>query len=68
MIKVYEIKETISDSKLMDNLYAINKITKELIKQTEFIQDINKDDLDYINIALEKIKINLEKAYLIINI
>lgn len=68
MIKVYEITETISDSKLMDNLYSINKITKELIKQTEFIQDINKDDLDYINIALEKIKINLEKAYLIINI
>lgn len=65
-MKIYEIKEQISDTNFIDNIYQINKLMQRIINQTEFIIDINKTDLDYINIVLEKIKINLQKIYYII--
>lgn len=65
-MKIYEIKEQISDTNLIDNIYQINKLMQRIINQTEFIIDINKTDLDYINIVLDKIKINLQKIYYII--
>ncbi len=66
MIKIIEVKETIQDTTLLDNIYSIDKIVKEIIKRTEFITDLNKDDYNYINIILEKIKTNLNKANLLI--
>ena len=66
MIKIVEIKETLQDTTLLDNIYSIDKIVKEIIKQTEFITDLNKDDYNYINIILDKIKTNLNKANLLI--
>lgn len=57
MLKVFEIKETLENTLLIDNLYKINKITKELI---------NKTDFDYINIVLQKTRNNLEKVNKII--
>ena len=57
MLKVCEIKETLENTVLIDNLYKINKITKELI---------NKTDFDYINIVLQKTRNNLEKVNKII--
>ncbi len=63
MVKIIEIKETIFDSKLIDNVYAINKIINNFINQTEFIAEINRDDYNYINIILEKSKVNLQKAF-----
>lgn len=65
-MKIYEIKEQISDTNFIDNIYQINKLMQRIINQTEFIIDINKTDLDYINIVLDKIKINLQKIYYII--
>ena len=65
MIKIVEIKETLQDTTLLDNIYSIDKIVKEIIKRTEFITDLNQDDYNYINIILEKIKINLNKANLL---
>ena len=65
MVKIVEIKETLQDTTLLDNIYLIDKIIKEIINQTEFITDLNKDDYNYINIILEKIKINLNKAKLL---
>lgn len=67
MLKVIEIKETLEDTSLIDNLYKVNKLTKELIKQTEFITELNKTDFDYINIIMEKTKNNLEKVKELIN-
>ena len=66
MIKIIEVKETIQDTTLLDNIYSIDKIVKEIIKRTEFITDLNKDDYNYINIILDKIKTNLNKANLLI--
>lgn len=65
-MKIYEIKEQISDTSLIDNVYQINKLMQRIINQTEFIIDMNKTDIDYINIVLDKIKINLQKIYYII--
>ena len=63
MVKIIEIKETIFDSKLIDNVYAINKIINNFINQTEFTTELNRDDYNYINIILEKSKVNLQKAF-----
>ena len=65
-MKIYEIKEQISDTSFIDNIYQIQKLMQRITSQTEFITDINKIDLDYINIVLDKIKINLQKIYYII--
>lgn len=66
MVKIVEIKETLENTTLLDNIYAIDKIVKDIIKQTEFIEDLNIDDYNYINIILEKIKTNLKKANILI--
>lgn len=63
MLKIVEVKETLYDSKLVDNIYAINKLTSNMINATEFIVDINRDDYNYINIVLDKTRKNLEKVY-----
>ena len=62
MIKIIEIKETIFDSQLVDNIYAIDKIIKNIINETDFMTELNRDDYNYINIIFEKTRINLEKA------
>ena len=63
MLKIVEVKETLYDSKLVDNIYAINKLISNMINATEFIVDINRDDYNYINIVLDKTRKNLEKVY-----
>lgn len=68
MLKIVEIKETLENTPLIDNLYKVNKLTKEIIKQTEFKRELNKADFDFINIILEKTKINLEKVEKLIKI
>ena len=63
MLKIYEIKESVSDSKIIDNLYEIHKLAQNIIRQTEFLdEDINMTDFDYLNIVLEKTKKNLKKV------
>ena len=63
MLKIIEIKETIFDSQLVDNIYAIDKTIKNIINETDFVTELNKDDYNYINIIIEKTRINLEKAF-----
>lgn len=63
MLKIIEIKETIFDTQLVDNIYAIDKTIKNIINETDFVTELNKDDYNYINIILEKTRINLEKAF-----
>lgn len=67
MLKVVEVRETLEDTSLIDNLYEVNKLTKELIRQTEFVPELNKTDFEYINIVLEKTRTNLEKVLKIID-
>ena len=63
MVKIIEIKETKFESQLVDNIYAIDKTVKEIMNETNFITELNRDDYNYINIILEKTRINLEKAF-----
>lgn len=61
MIRIVEVKELITDSSIIDNLYHIQKLVRYMINLTEFIEESNKIDLDYINIILDKTKVNLQK-------
>ncbi|MBP3256204.1 MAG: hypothetical protein J6M60_06965 [Clostridia bacterium] len=63
MLKVYELKKPITDSHIVENIYYINKLSKKLMKETEFFEDIENDDFNFINVILEKTRINLEKTY-----
>lgn len=62
MLKIVELKETIKDSNLTNNIYDMQKIIQKMILNLEFIEDINKDDYNYLEILTEKSKIALEKT------
>ena len=68
MVKILEVKNTLTDTPLIDNIYELNKLTQQIIKQTDFIIDLAQDDYNYLNIVLEKTKQNLKKAYLLMTI
>lgn len=61
MLKVVEIKETLEDTEIINNIYEVNNAIRSIIKQTEFITELNKTDYDYLNIILRRTKINLNK-------
>lgn len=62
MLKIVELKETMKDSKLTNNIYDMQKTIQKMILNLEFIEEINKDDYNYLEILTEKSKIALEKA------
>ena len=62
MLKIVELKETIKDSNLTNNIYDIQKIIQKMILNLEFIEELNKDDYNYLEILTEKSKIALEKT------
>ena len=62
MLKIVELKETIKDSNLTNNIYDMQKIIQKMILNLEFVEEINKDDYNYLKIVTEKSKIALEKA------
>lgn len=61
MLKIIEIKETLENSRFLDNIYKIQKLNRKIINKTELTTEINKDDYDYISILAEKARIILEK-------
>lgn len=63
MLKIIELRNTIADTTIVNNIYEINAIIKKMINQTEFMTDLKHNDFNYINIALEQAKINLTKIY-----
>ena len=38
MVKIIEIKETIFDSQLVDNIYAIDKTIKGIMNETDLVK------------------------------
>ena len=62
MLKIVELKETMKDSNLTNNIYDMQKIIQKMILNLEFIEEINKDDYNYLEILTEKSKIALEKT------
>ena len=67
MLKIVELKETIKNSNLTNNIYDMQKIIQKMILNLEFIEEINKDDYNYLEILTEKSKIALEKSLDIIH-
>lgn len=63
MIKVVEIQETVTDSNLIENIYSINLLGRKLIRSLEMIDGLNINDFDYMNVAVERCRIGLEKIY-----
>lgn len=63
MVKIVEVKETIFDSRLVENIYDIEKLIKNIISRLEFTNELNYDDYKFIDIVVEKSRIGLEKAY-----
>lgn len=68
MIKIIEIKETITDTRLTDDIYDIQKLIKRVINRLEFTEELNRDDYNYLSILIEKTKVALIKAYEIIKL
>ena len=62
MLKIVELKETIKNSNLTNNIYDMQKIIQKMILNLEFIEELNKDDYNYLKILTEKSKIALEKT------
>ena len=62
MLKIVELKETMKDSNLTNNIYDMQKKIQKMILNLEFIEEINKDDYNYLEILTEKSKIALEKT------
>ncbi len=67
MLKIVEIKETTDNSNLISNIYSINKTIKDIISKTEFVFELNRDDYNYLDVVLEKIKRNLDIVNTIID-
>ena len=44
MLKVVEIKENLEDTEIINNIYEVNNAIRSIIKQTEFITELNKAD------------------------
>ena len=62
MLKIVELKETMKDSSLTNNIYDMQKTIQKMILNLEFIEEINKDDYNYLEILTEKSKTALEKT------
>lgn len=63
MLKIVEIKQTIYDSDMIQNLHTIKKISQDILNEIQFIPELNKDDYQYLDVVLEKTKVNLLKVY-----
>ena len=62
MLKIVEIKQTIYDSDMIQNLHTIQKISQDILNEIQFIPELNKDDYQYLDVVLEKTKVNLLKV------
>lgn len=66
MVRIVELKENLLNSSVIDNIYNIKNLSENIIEELELQREINKDDYNYLEIILEKIRRNLEKAYIIL--
>lgn len=68
MVRVVELKEMVLNSNAYENSYNIKNISEQIIEQLELLQEVSKDDYNYIELILEKTKINLQKAYMLLKL
>ena len=68
MVRIVEIKETLLDSALVENIYKIKDLTEHIIEELELQRELNKDDYNYLEIILDKTKTNLQKSYMLLKL
>lgn len=68
MVRILEIKETLLDSALVENIYKIKDLTERIIEELELQRELNKDDYNYLEIILDKTKTNLQKSYMLLKL
>ena len=68
MVRVVELKEMVLNSNAYENIYNIKDLSENIIEELELLQEVNKDDYNYIELILEKTKINLQKAYMLLKL
>lgn len=66
--QIIEIKEYLEGSNLMENMYDVSKLIRTLETELHFTTNINKDDYNYLNTVIYKIKVNLTKVKAIISL
>ena len=66
--QIIEIKEYLEGSNLMENIYDVSKLIRTLETELHFTTNINKDDYNYLNTVIYKIKVNLTKVKAIISL
>ncbi len=60
-----EIRQSLENTSIEQDIYASNKILKKLSKLIDNSADLPIDDYTYISALLSKSKILLDKAYII---
>lgn len=68
MVRIVEIKETLLDSALVENIYKIKDLTEHIIEELELKRELNKDDYNYLEVILDKTKVNLQKSYMLLKL
>ena len=62
MIKILEIKQTIDNDNVVEDMYDIELLIKYIIRHIEKTREINYDDYRYTSIILAKVKTALKKV------
>ena len=60
-LKIVEIHEFLENSDLQNNFYQVIRLLRKLDNQLHFTISMNKDDYNYMNTIISKMRLNLEK-------
>lgn len=61
-VKIVEIKEKLSDSDLISNIFQVKHLFLEIEREISFLVSINTTDYNYLNQIMLKLKQNLKKV------
>lgn len=68
LVKIIQVKETLEDGKLTDNMYNVEKLIQSIIKRIENNNELNYDDYKFTQAVKVKVKQALQKVNEIIKI
>lgn len=63
-----EIRQSLENTSIEQNIYEGSKILKKLSKLIDNLDDLSMDDFTYISALLSKSKILLDKVYIILKL
>ena len=68
MVKIIQVKETIENGELTNNMYSIKDLIQSILKQIENNNELNYDDYIFAQAVFIKVKQALQKVNEIIKI